>query len=176
MNLIPIVTVGALVGTIMFGSERESSVVRTGLDRPYTAPAQGYCGYCSSSICADPIAHAFVASGFLRISVGLDHSCLSFEGGGCPHIDCTGFADNSDTSFEEAVEALSALAADGGVMAVSRMTRILARYPDRVELNVERAAIQVTTSCSQDMIAVHIPLAHDVLSQILAGRQSSVGL
>lgn len=148
---------------------RTSSTETDPFHNAYVAPSvQPTCGFCASFVCADAgNQHSFVYYPDIPQNFGLDHSCISYEGGGCPHPLCGGLADNTPGTLEPELLALPAALADGDFAAARAVRRLLDRFPGRVELNTERSAIQVTASCSKNVIVSHVPLNPAVVAAAL---------
>lgn len=89
---------------------------------------------------------------------GTDHGC--FGGISClGHGSCSGASIESD---EDRLYALVEQVADGSMEAALELA---VSYPDRVETNLERMALQVS-GCNASHIVAHIPLPASIIAAI----------
>ena len=90
--------------------------------------------------------------------------CINLENGSCmdAHPSCGG---SSITPFRESVVAkLTRQALDGSERAVLELVE---SYPDQVEVNSVRGALQVIAECNPDAVIAHIPINSDLLHRLV---------
>lgn len=148
-------------------SERAGTLAELAVER--LNALQGYCGWCTP-FCANPSAHSFLESIFLRPNTGLYHACFQAETGGwCPHPICDDqLGDATQQTREQRLArelaTIVAMIHSGDQGASSRIERLLLEYPNRVQVVAERTALQVRSPCSPDLVAWHMPLPLEVVA------------
>lgn len=158
----------ALLGIALATPGRGSDEVPGSDTNPFLSAAgiTSTCGSCYDCVDGNFVGHFFSTQGF-AFRWGSDHDCYILDCTSDYHPGCFGFAlhdAEDEASLDEGrLWSFIAAAVNGDI---SSLKDALLEYPNRVHVNRERRAIQVTAACSPTLVVAHLVVNDTELQEI----------